>query len=75
MSRERRLPVEAIPGRRRQAAAMIKDLLLDIRLCPWWRRLKLRDLRRRLAYYEGLAEGLRLASPPYPPSDPGKPIR
>jgi hypothetical protein len=70
--KERRLPAEAVPERRKAVQEEVDRLTLDLRYLAKWKWLRRRQVRWRLHYLEGLAEGMRLASPPYPPSDPGK---
>lgn len=73
MARERRLPAAALAERRHQVDEQRQLLQLELRLLPAWRPWRRRRLQAQLVHLDGLAEGMRLASSPYSPSDPGKP--
>jgi hypothetical protein len=65
MSRERPLPTAvAVQHRRRRATGEIDEVMLELRLCKWWRWRRRKMLREQLEYLEGLAEGLRLGGSP-----------
>ena len=69
MSRERPLPgATAVRLRRDGIAHDLSTAMLDLRLCPWFRWRRRAQLRRDVAYLEGMAEGLRLVAPRPDPS-------